>query len=427
MNFHFKLQGVHVVTLSGWLAKIIVAASQIVLMRLMLDILGVEDYSVYVVIFALYTWFSLMDFGIGYSYQSYISRCRSEGKVLVDDGRFFTLAMIVLVCNFFIWPISILCVLLLLYGQVSLGGSEIQLVVMFCGIAHLSCVFSTVYKIFFAEHKGYISNIFPAIASLVTVALVLVAAKTDLFNGGLFSAVLLTYGPLALMAAICFLYKVKLALNFDYVWGVGIVKNGWKYMAFAFLSLLTLNIDLLVVSRSLSSIDVVEYNLILKVFSLVLYLYSAYLMALMPVAAELIRKSDFSDVRSKIKSGMIFGVALAFLSSLFIVFFKGLVSSVLTNGVAAIHLGMVVMFFFYMLIRIWTDTFSTLLQSVSFMGGMLLCVAIQALISIAAQLWLVNKLGSYGVILGVIASFLLTVVWFLPFQYRKIELGAVKL
>ncbi|NNA16426.1 MATE family efflux transporter [Pseudomonas lundensis] len=427
MTLHFKLQGVHIVTLSGWLAKLIVAASQIVLMRLMLDVLGVEDYSVYVVIFSLYTWFSLMDFGVGYSYQNYISRCRAEGKTLVDDGRFFTLAMIVLACNFLIWPISIFCVLMLLYGQVSWGWMEIQLIVMFCGVAHLTCVFSTVYKIFFAEHKGYISNIFPAIASLITVALVLLAANTDFFNGGLFLAVLLTYGPLALMAATCFLYKVKRALNFDYVWGVSIVRNGWKYMAFTFLSLLTLNIDLLVVSRSLSSIDVVEYNLILKVFSLVLYLYSAYLMALMPVAAELIRKGEFPHLRTKIKSGIVLGFALVFLSTCFIVFFNGFVSAVLTGGVAAIHVGMVVMFFFYMFIRIWTDTFSTLLQSVGFMGGMLLCVAIQALISIAAQLWLVNELGSYGVILGVIASFLLTVVWFLPFQYRKIELGAVRL
>ena len=115
----FKLHSVHVVTLSGWVSKVIVAGSQIVLMRLMLNVLGVEGYSSYVVIFSLYSWFSLMDFGIGYSYQNHISRCRVEGTGRGDEGKFFTLSMIVLVGNLFLLPISITIVSILLYGHFS--------------------------------------------------------------------------------------------------------------------------------------------------------------------------------------------------------------------------------------------------------------------------------------------------------------------
>ena len=75
----------------------------------------------------------------------------------------------------------------------------------------------------------------------------------------------------------------------------------------------------------------------------------------------------------------------------------------------------------YVLIRIWTDTFSMSLLCFNRANLTLFPVAIQALIAIILQVLFTQRLGVPGVYLGQIFSFLFTVSWILPLRFFQLS------
>jgi len=81
----------------------------------------------------------------------------------------------------------------------------------------------------------------------------------------------------------------------------------------------------------------------------------------------------------------------------------------------------IALFGFYYCIRIWTDTYSMLLQSMSKLKIFWIYVPIQGIISFTAQYLCAIKFGLNGIIIGLITSFLFTAVWVLPLAYTVIS------
>jgi hypothetical protein len=69
----------------------------------------------------------------------------------------------------------------------------------------------------------------------------------------------------------------------------------------------------------------------------------------------------------------------------------------------------------YQVLRVWTDTFAMMLQSMSLLRPFWLLVPLQAIASVMLQIWLVPQFGLYGTFIGLTLSFLLTVSWGLPY------------
>lgn len=420
-----KLNPVYLVALSGWIGKAITAVSQIFLMRLMLDYLGVNDYSVYVVLLSIYGWLALADFGVGMSYQAHVSKLRVEKNKSfgIADEKFATLILFVVLFNLVLWPVSTMVVTAVVFGWHGSTDFDFWVVFLFCGLGHFASIFSSIYKFFYAVHKGYLSNLCPAIASICTVLGLIYVSSFEIDKYHLFIAVFITYSPLLMIAMLAFFIKAKIRFCFDFVWMHDIFKAGAGYMLFGFLSLITINVDLLIISYKLSPYEVVEYNLVLRLFALVIFLYSAYLMAMMPVGAEMIRRNEFFKLNKIIKRGLLFGLFVTCVACVLFISFRDVIGWVLTGGEIAVSVLLIIFFFFYTLVRIWVDTFAALLQSVNCIGGLVRCVALQALVSAPIQLLLIGKVGVLGSVLGMLLSFIVTVAWFLPLQYKMLSRG----
>ena len=73
----------------------------------------------------------------------------------------------------------------------------------------------------------------------------------------------------------------------------------------------------------------------------------------------------------------------------------------------------------YQMVRVWSDTFAMVLQSMNALSHFWLWMPVQALLSIALQWLLAPAYGVYGVVFGLIVSFALTMVWVLPLALRQ--------
>ncbi|GLZ26255.1 hypothetical protein Pstu01_29240 [Stutzerimonas stutzeri] len=408
------------VAASGWLSRGVIAVSQLLLMREMLDYLGVSDYALYAVFVSLYAWMALADVGVGTAYQNLLAARYGMGEAgELENSKLGGLLVLVLVVNVALWPIASTCLSLAVYGKSGFASNNLVVAATFCAIGQMTAIFSTVYKIFYAERRGYYANIFPAAASVLTVLLVYSVQAFALPNASLLSAILITYLPLLIVCVPIFFAKVGARASFDLTWCAALLKVSLRMMLFSLLSLITLGLDVLIVSLFLEANEVVEYNLVLRVSALAIFFYSAYLLAMMPITTQMMRQGQHVELWLRLRSGM--GWA-AIAGAIFFGAFgvtRGLVSELLTEGKVSIAAFGVFAFFAYFMMRVWVDTFAMALQSINRVNGLIVCVAVQALLSVACQLVFIDILGVYGAILGVIFSFAVTVAWFLPFQLRQ--------
>ena len=181
-----------------------------------------------------------------------------------------------------------------------------------------------------------------------------------------------------------------------------------------------LQIDYVVMSQYLHADDITIYNISTKVFGLAFFIYQAVLAALWPVFAEAISKRLWGTVNAQMKRALSVGLVFMALATISLVWLMPLAVHILApTEHLVVPVGLIFVMGFYFMVRVWTDSFAMLLQSMSDLKPFWVFVPIQAIISIAAQWALVPRFSLYGVFIGLLASFLLTVTWALPLAAKR--------
>jgi len=73
----------------------------------------------------------------------------------------------------------------------------------------------------------------------------------------------------------------------------------------------------------------------------------------------------------------------------------------------------------YQLLRVCTDTYRMVLQSMSYLRPFWLYIPFQVMLNLLMQWFLVPRLGVNGVVIGLIGSFSVTALWVLPVCFYK--------
>lgn len=71
------------------------------------------------------------------------------------------------------------------------------------------------------------------------------------------------------------------------------------------------------------------------------------------------------------------------------------------------------------MVRVWTDTYAMFLMSIGKLKPLWISVPFQAVLSGSLQWVGAVNYGLVGLLCGLIASFLITVSWWLPFSFRS--------
>jgi O-antigen/teichoic acid export membrane protein len=127
-------------------------------------------------------------------------------------------------------------------------------------------------------------------------------------------------------------------------------------------------------------------------------------------------------IRTNIKKNILFGILIFTIFTLIIIFLGDEILGLITNIKISLPINLICLIGFYFMIRVWTDMFAIVLQSVNYLRPLWIFTPIQALISISLQVYFSLKFGVIGIVIALILSFLITVSWALPFfAYKKIK------
>lgn len=413
-----KFQAFHLVTLASWLSRGVQAILQVMMLAIISGLLGVDEYAVFILISSLLAWFMLSDLGFGYALQNKISDLKSSGE---DYESYIANVLWVGIFIFGIFSVlsTLLSFTLAPFYLERFSNQNNQLAFLVSAVMMVGVgVFGIIYKIWYALEKGYWSSILPALATLVSfVALSYIQSDSD---NKLILIVLAYFIPLFFFPFVFYvllLVKLKKKIGYRLLLTNSFYKTSMKFLFFALMALLVLNVDYVIASQLLSAEELVIYFTVMKVFLLGLFVYAAFLMAIWPKVSEHIAKYESDQIIGLIKRYLPIGIGFAGLFSV-CVFFAGdyLYVMLVKNMDVKVGLYTILLFAIYMLCRVWTDTFAMVLQAGNMMTPLIKIVPVQAVLSIGLQVLFAYYYGLNGLVLGLILSFVTTVVWYLPYK-----------
>jgi O-antigen/teichoic acid export membrane protein len=420
------IEGHVLVTVSAWLSRIVTVLAQLYSIRILIDYLGVNQYAVFALLTGLAGWFMLADCGTGVSVQNHISERRAHNQScdeLIAMGGLLAILFSVLTifALFFISP-YVAPVLLKQFSFLSIDEKE-RLFFLSGALSIATGIGGVSYKIWYGLQKGYLSNFVPAVAAVMSV-IMLMLLKDVSNESRLYFSLAVFMAPTALLPLLVLVLQVRRnikSLGASYgILAKLIIKRALHFWIFSLLAAGVLQVDYIVIAQLLSSYDITVYNIATKVFVLVFFFYNALLFALWPVIAESIAKGEWRAVWRNTKQSIIFGTAAMFIGTMLLVWLMPVAVGVLAPKEAIIiPVGFILLLGVYQVIRVWTDTFAMLLQSMNAMTPFWILVPFQALASVGLQWVLVSHYGIYGAIWGLIGSFLLTVAWGLPLAVKR--------
>ena len=411
----------HLVAASAWGGRVLTSVISLCTVRMLTQKLGMEHYAVYALLAGTGGWFMLCDLGVGQSLQNYISEARAERRSyenLIVTSMLIALGL-GLAMGIAIWFFaSIGARHYLMHSGFLTDADKTRLFGSAAVIFTCSSLGAIVYKIWYGEQRGYLSNLYPALSALLSlVAIWLVDSSGP--NDRLFWLVIGGNSAFAMVPLVALLARgvTGYARGGRVVWAtvVTLCRRGCRFWAVALVATAVLQIDYLVLSQYGNARDIVLYTIISKMFVIAYFIYSAVLQAFWPTCAEWLALGQWPRVVA-FRNRFLLGIAIyipAFTGG-FLWFRSEVVALLMPGAQVQLPVTLLLLAGALTLIRAGTDLFAVILQSMSDIRTLFIWATVQAVTNIVLQITLVPWLGIHGLFLGSAISFVLTVTWALP-------------
>ncbi len=418
-----------IVTVSGWTGRGLDAVAFLVAIPVLLSYLGTDQYAVWALLTSLIVWFNLVEFGLGPSLQNFLSEAQAKNATrleMLNGSRVLIVILLLLAVG--VWAIAYRPVDAFLFRKLPSGlSSHSHSLTGLVGLLFIVTVLASVsYRIFYARHQGYLTHILQGLSRLTSLAGILLCSALYSGNNKLTWCVLLWIIPPALCSLGGFLrFYGRIGLRFTAVSADclrTLTMRCYKFAGFAALYAAALNTDYLVMSQTLNADSIATYNVLSKIFSFLLVLYWAMLMAIWPELSEMFSRGEWDRAtrllrRNQIAGALIIGAGTTGLVCLAPFIF----SKCFPQSRLMISQTSIILFGLLFLVRAWSDTYATALMSLNRLRILWISLAIQGVLSLGGQYFLSIEYGLNGIVLGLMASHLLTVVWILPREFHRLR------
>jgi O-antigen/teichoic acid export membrane protein len=184
---------------------------------------------------------------------------------------------------------------------------------------------------------------------------------------------------------------------------------------------LALQLDSVVISQFLGVEDLALYTILSKTIGVCYLVYVGFLMAVWPSITEMASRSDWQKInqitRNTLTKGLLVGALVLGSAPIWVPHATQILSPSHRFSVPS---SLVYLASFCQIIRMWTDTYSVVLQSTNNFSAFWYFMPLQVILNLLSQVALSKKYGLAGIYIGLILSSLATVAWGLPWFVRRI-------
>ena len=412
------MSNLKIAVLVGWISRPLLIITTLVNSRLLIELVGIDGLAAQSILLSLSTWLALLNLGIPQAVQNMISKYRAESldfEMLKQTASSAVLLLFLIFLPFVMgFGVVIKYFVLNNYPDVALSTVVVFCVGLF--IAGLSPLFN---HILYAEQRAYWPNLYSSINAICVTSILITFRSLKIQNVNL---VLYAFVIANILVAVLGILQT----NAFRIWSldrqilIDIWQNCRGFAFFAFLASGVIGIDYLIMSRILSSKDIAMYNICQRVFMGIFSVYGIILTSSWSGISEMLFAKQWEMARKKIRSLLFLGSGIVVIISGIVIPFMSMIVDIISNGnIAEVPIMFTVLFLVYLLLRIWTDTFSIALLSFNKTKVLNRSMLFHATISIVFQFLFGSKFGANGILLGLIISYLLTAVWMFPRAFYK--------
>lgn len=415
---------------SGWGGRIAAAVAQFASVRVLTATLGVDGYGAFAVVAGLLAWFALADLGFGYGLQNHISERRVAGEssitAVLGVVRLLTVTTVVI------------CVVAIavspwvgpfLLGKIeAVGRQEAVLAFAIFGVlAAITGAGSVALKICFGNHRGYVAYAITTVAAIAGLAgLAIDAALAS--HHTLSRAVLLFFAPgavLPLMFLVGLVSRYRGAEPVERRDERAILGRLWRvsrwFLLFATLGAMVLNLDYVILARTVAPGEIATYSVFSRVYALVLVLFASVLSTYWPVIAESFGRGETDAVFTILRRSVLIGAAIVLAVTLAFWLLLGLIGRLLSpHDPLVLPAHLLPVFFTYAMVRVWTDACTIVVVGEGSVAAQCGIVAVQAVCSVVLGVLGAHFYGVPGFMTGLTVSYLVTAAWMLPLFITRV-------
>ena len=412
------------VVLSAWLSRLLTVGAQLLAVRSLLGVLGVESFAAWTLLTSLTGWFLLVDFGLAQATQNKVSqliaRGQPEGEAVRSAVRGVMLAglillVLLLACSNWLGP-------WLLQRMVEAKAAMLSFALA-VSLLVPSAWSAVATKIWYAQGKGLRANLVPAIAAI----LALVSATTA-------PSYVSAPSVRLLVALTCWLLPTALAGALSLLWIYHHAPKdaeNWQWMpewrpalafwTYAALGIVTLNVDYIILSNTVQAASLVGYSLLAKIFGFMFFFYSATLAMYSPRVTAANANGTLPLIFCAVSQHMrISALALLLFSVVLWWMLPAIFQNIFDADQFRPGLQLYMAFTALYLVRVWADGYAMLLSAMDELQILGRWLPIQAVLSVGLQWWWASHHGSQGIVAGLLVSYLLTVSWAFPSATRHL-------
>lgn len=424
-----RVESYHWVALSSWIFKILSVLVQIVSIPILTGYLSINQFAAYVIVISLVPWFQLADFGFGNAVQNKISEKIAKNEDIKSLISTFMLVagLIFLIGILLSWKIgSAIDQFIIFEGNIKLQDNIIGTYVL-CSMMLFGMAIATAFqKILYSLNKGIIANILMSLCVVSSFGLLVLFKISFISTENKLLWVFISFaGPMFLYGSVGLvfygakeIFKISLkkhSENIKKLWSLSS-----KFWIISIFSTATLNIDYLIMSKTLNSIEIAQYNIIYRIFFVLFSIYVGLSTAVWPKFTQLYAFNRVDEINKIIKRMLSVAIGFVILFTLIIFEYYYEIMKILAPKVnIPFNKYIILSFAVYILVRVWTETYSVALQSTNKLNIFIYMIPVQALLSALLQWWLSVEYGVIGIIMGLILSFILTAAWILPKTFNR--------
>jgi O-antigen/teichoic acid export membrane protein len=404
--------------------RIVTVATGLISIPLTVEYLGVERFSLWMVITSILALITFVDLGLGNGLVNAIAKSDGEDdtgyvKKAISSTFFLLLTLSIILCGLFfiIYPFIDWGNVFNIKSQIAIDEAGPALAIFLVSF-FLNLPLSIVQKIQLGYQHGYKNNLWLGLGSILSLIGILIAIY---FKMGLpYLVGLMVAGPLiSVILNGLFLFKGRFYLiprfkNFDIttskkLLGVGIV--------FFFLQLFTViggSVDNIIIAQVLGASAVASYAITKKMF-LAIQISQFIIAPLWPAFSESIARKDYYWAKSTLKKILKISMLMGALTALPLVLFGQDIIKLWVNEDVVPTTTLLIGFFLFSIFQNYGGSMSVFLNNNILIKKQLKFVAVSAVSSVIFQILFSMQFGVEGIIYGLLLGY--SIFYVLP-AYR---------
>jgi O-antigen/teichoic acid export membrane protein len=405
---------------SGGATRLFSSLLTLISLPLAVRYLGAERYGVWATIISVAVWVNLLDLGIANSLTNVISRAyarqdRVEAARGLSNALAVTFAAVGLMACLFVLLWQRLNWIALFNANPRLRPEVQQTVLVAAILMFAGLPLNLAGKVFAGYQELHTYNRILAIGVICSVLGLGIGIWWHVSMPALF---LLSYGSITASASGTFLWlvlwhkpwlrpRLRLVRSKDVL---DLLSTGWSFLLIQAAAIVVFSTDNLIVSHYLGAAEVTPYSVTWRVVNLGAVLQTLVFPALWPAYAEARARGDVAWIRRTFSIVIRGTIALNLAWALFLIAF-GRIGIRLWAGEAAMPpRSLLVAMAGWSLIAGFCTAQSCLLAALNRTRVQAVASILGAVGNIVISIWLVVRLGSLGVILGTIISYIVVIV-----------------